>query len=74
MVGSITAVGYGLAAIGGGIGVGLIFAAYMTSVARQPESPEDPAAPCCSWLRTGRGAGNSGPGSRLHQVTGSATS
>ena len=30
--------GYGLAAIGGGIGVGLIFAAYMTSVARQPES------------------------------------
>ena len=32
-------IGYGLAAIGGGIGVGLIFAAYMTSVARQPESP-----------------------------------
>ena len=34
ITGSITAVGYGLAAIGGGIGVGLIFAAYMTSVAR----------------------------------------
>ena len=31
-------IGYGLAAIGGGIGVGLIFATYMTSVARQPES------------------------------------
>ena len=31
-------IGYGLAAIGGCIGVGLIFAAYMTSVARQPES------------------------------------
>ena len=31
-------IGYGLAAIGGDIGVGLIFAAYMTSVARQPES------------------------------------
>ena len=31
-------IGYGLAAIGGGIGVGLIFAAYMTSVARQRES------------------------------------
>ena len=31
-------IGYGLAAIGGGIGVGRIFAAYMTSVARQPES------------------------------------
>ena len=38
ITGSITAVGYGLAAIGGGIGVGLIFAAYMTSVARQPEA------------------------------------
>ncbi|WP_129658862.1 ATP synthase F0 subunit C [Rothia halotolerans] len=36
--GSLSAIGYGLAAIGGGIGVGIIFAAYMTSVARQPES------------------------------------
>ena len=48
MVGSITAVGYGLAAIGGGIGVGLIFAAYMTSVARQPESQKT-LQPICSW-------------------------
>ena len=31
-------IGYGLAAIGGGIGGGLICAAYMTSVARQPEA------------------------------------
>lgn len=38
LTGSLTAVVYGLSAIGGGIGVGLIFAAYMTSVARQPES------------------------------------
>lgn len=38
LTGSLTSVGYGLSAIGGGIGVGLIFAAYMTSVARQPES------------------------------------
>lgn len=38
MVGSLSVIGFGLAAIGGGIGVGLIFAAYMTSVARQPES------------------------------------
>lgn len=38
MVGSLTVIGYGLSAIGGGIGVGLIFAAFMTSVARQPES------------------------------------
>ena len=38
MVGSLSVIGFGLAAIGGGIGVGLIFAAYMQSVARQPES------------------------------------
>jgi F-type H+-transporting ATPase subunit c len=31
-------VGYGLAAIGPGIGIGLIFAAYVSGVARQPES------------------------------------
>ena len=38
MEGSLSVIGYGLAAIGGGIGVGLIFAAYMQSVASQPES------------------------------------
>jgi F-type H+-transporting ATPase subunit c len=38
MEGSLSVIGYGLAAIGGGIGVGLIFAAYMQSVARQPEA------------------------------------
>jgi F-type H+-transporting ATPase subunit c len=31
-------VGYGLAAIGPGIGIGLIFAAYINGVARQPEA------------------------------------
>ena len=31
-------VGYGLAAIGPGVGIGLIFAAYISGVARQPES------------------------------------
>ena len=31
-------VGYGLAAIGPGIGVGIIFASYIQSTARQPES------------------------------------
>lgn len=34
----LSAVGYGLAAIGPGIGVGLIFAAYIQATARQPES------------------------------------
>ncbi|MBM7050995.1 MULTISPECIES: ATP synthase F0 subunit C [unclassified Rothia (in: high G+C Gram-positive bacteria)] len=38
IAGSLSAIGYGLATIGGGIGVGIIFAAYFTSVARQPES------------------------------------
>jgi F-type H+-transporting ATPase subunit c len=38
MDGSLNAVGYGLAAIGPGIGVGLIFAAYINGVARQPEA------------------------------------
>lgn len=36
--GSVGAIGYGLAAIGPGVGIGLIFAAYVSGVARQPES------------------------------------
>jgi F-type H+-transporting ATPase subunit c len=36
--GSLATIGYGLAAIGPGIGIGLIFAAYIQSSARQPES------------------------------------
>ena len=36
--GSLSAIGYGLAAIGPGIGIGIIFAAYIQSTARQPES------------------------------------
>lgn len=38
MEGNIAIVGYGLSAIGPGIGVGLIFAAYVSGVARQPEA------------------------------------
>jgi F-type H+-transporting ATPase subunit c len=37
MGGSLNMVGYGLAAIGPGIGIGLIFAAYINGTARQPE-------------------------------------
>jgi len=36
--GSVGSLGYGLAAIGPGIGIGLIFAAYVSGVARQPEA------------------------------------
>lgn len=38
ITGNLSAIGYGLAAIGPGIGVGLVFAAYINSTARQPES------------------------------------
>jgi F-type H+-transporting ATPase subunit c len=38
MRGSLAIIGYGLSAIGPGIGVGLIFAAYINGVARQPEA------------------------------------
>lgn len=36
--GSIGSVGYGIATIGPGIGVGLVWAAYIQATARQPES------------------------------------
>ncbi len=36
--GNVNMIGYGLAAIGPGIGIGLIFAAYINGVARQPEA------------------------------------
>jgi F-type H+-transporting ATPase subunit c len=38
VTGTLNLVGYGLSAIGPGIGIGLIFAAYVSGVARQPES------------------------------------
>ena len=38
MSGNIAFLGYGLAAIGPGIGIGLIFAAFVSGVARQPEA------------------------------------
>src|SRR6266508_948862 len=47
--GSLGAVGYGLAAIGPGIGVGIVFAAYIQASARQPES----AAAHRTWLIMG---------------------
>ena len=38
MTGTLTLVGYGLAAIGPGLAVGMIFSAYINGVARQPEA------------------------------------
>lgn len=36
--GNLAIIGYGLSAIGPGVGIGLIFAAYINGVARQPEA------------------------------------
>lgn len=38
LFGNIAIIGYGLGAIGPGIGVGLIFAAVIQGIARQPEA------------------------------------
>ena len=38
VVGNLNVIGYGLAAIGPGIGVGIVFAAFINGVARQPEA------------------------------------
>lgn len=38
MTGSLNMLGYGIATIGPAIAIGLIFAAYINGVARQPES------------------------------------
>lgn len=38
MNGNLNLIGYGLSAIGPAVAVGLIFAAYINGVARQPES------------------------------------
>ena len=47
--GNLNALGYGLAAIGPGIGIGLIFAAYIQATARQPSS----AALTRVWMLVG---------------------
>ncbi|MCF6505959.1 ATP synthase F0 subunit C [Blastococcus sp. MG754426] len=38
VTGSVGSIGYGIATIGPGIGVGLVWAAYIQATARQPES------------------------------------
>lgn len=51
MHGSLNMIGYGLAAIGSAIGVGLIFAAYINGVARQPEASASCSRSPCSASR-----------------------
>jgi F-type H+-transporting ATPase subunit c len=38
IAGSLNMIGYGLAAVGPGVGIGLIFAAVINGTARQPEA------------------------------------
>jgi F-type H+-transporting ATPase subunit c len=38
MTGTLSIVGFGLSTIGPGIAIGMIFAAYINGVARQPEA------------------------------------
>jgi len=38
VTGSLGSVGYGMAAIGPGIGIGIVWSAYIQATARQPES------------------------------------
>jgi F-type H+-transporting ATPase subunit c len=38
ITGSLNLIGYGLSAIGPGIGVGIVFAAFINGTARQPEA------------------------------------
>lgn len=38
MIGNINSIGYGLAAIGGAIGLAIVFSAWIQATARQPES------------------------------------
>jgi F-type H+-transporting ATPase subunit c len=49
LTGNVSSLGYGLAAIGPGIGLGIVFAGYIQASARQPES----ATPNRTWLILG---------------------
>jgi F-type H+-transporting ATPase subunit c len=49
LTGDISSLGYGLGAIGPGVGLGIVFAAYIQASARQPES----ATPNRTWLILG---------------------
>ena len=57
LTGSIGSVGYGLAAIGPGIGVGIVWAAYIQATARQPESAGLTRTYAFLGVRPLRGAG-----------------
>ena len=57
VTGSVGSIGYGLAAIGPGIGIGLIFGNGVQAIARQPEGLRRHPAEHAARLRPGRGPG-----------------
>ena len=56
--GSLNMLGYGLATLGPGIGVAMIFSAVINGTARQPEARGAPAEHRLDRLRGRRGAGH----------------
>ena len=72
MTGSLNVVGYGLSAIGPGIGVGIVFAAFINGVARQPEARGQLQGIAFIGFALVRGAGHPGPGARLRPLVGSS--
>ena len=54
VTGNVGTLGYGLSAIGPGIGVGIVFAAYIQATARQPESAALTRTTCSSASRCPR--------------------
>jgi F-type H+-transporting ATPase subunit b len=73
MDGSLNMVGYGLAAIGPGVGIGLIFAAYINGVRVSPRR-RVAAVDRDSGLRPGGGAGDHRYRARLRALIGSPIS
>jgi len=67
---ALAAIGYGLGAIGPGIGVGLIFAAVINGTARQPEAQGKLMNIGFHHLRAHRGAGADRDRHLLHRVHG----
>ena len=65
VTGSLGSIGYGLAAIGPAIGVGLVFAAYINSTARQPSTHR--GAPFSRLLPASSASDRQSATSEVHQ-------
>ncbi len=66
IIGNLGTIGYGLAAIGPGIGVGIVWAAYIHATARQPESAGSDPDLRVPRVRRVRGAGPAGLRGAVH--------